>query len=283
MTSGHWIGKITDDAEKLSMNAYSGNVLWTGPLQILFVLIYLLWDFGFYSMLGFLIAIPFCFVQLYLATKVKYYNDLKKQEYAKRNTIITELLSSIRVVKMYCWEKPLGKLIDSVRKKEMHYGWKKFVCYILLFDLHLLASKLIVAICLLIYYYLGYELRADKIFPLMLLMNYILVLMLKRLPWAIKDTSYFISAANNLEETLLLDNNNKELIKNSKPPFRYDKQKGQEEKKPTKFNKSVITLKGANASWDCVSLLGLTRPKLNSNRYLLNFRRHPPLTTLIWK
>lgn len=277
LSAGDFVEKITHDAHVLIMIAYTGNVIWTGPLQILFVLIYIYWGFGLMSLFGFLFVFPLFFIQLYFSKKESKTRSLKYLQQAKRVKLINELLSGIRAVKMFCWEKPFKNLIDSIREKENYFLWKKFFLQSMTFELDFFASKFIVALCIIVYSYFGNELRTDKIFPLMLLINYIVIVILKRLPSAFKDVWQCLNILNKMEDFLLLDLKSKESIKNSKHPFQYGKQKGQGKKQRTKFNKSVICLKGANASWDCVSLLSLTRPKLNSNQYLVNFSRHPPL------
>ena len=41
----------------------------------------------------------------------------------ERVGIIGEIISAMRVIKMYCWEKPFGKMVGEIRKKELGYIW----------------------------------------------------------------------------------------------------------------------------------------------------------------
>jgi ATP-binding cassette subfamily C (CFTR/MRP) protein 4 len=38
----------------------------------------------------------------------------------KRVGLMGEIISGMRVIKMYCWEKPFGELVDIVRRKEVN-------------------------------------------------------------------------------------------------------------------------------------------------------------------
>ena len=37
----------------------------------------------------------------------------------KRVSIMGEIISGMRIIKMYCWEKPYGDIVDSIRKQEV--------------------------------------------------------------------------------------------------------------------------------------------------------------------
>jgi ATP-binding cassette subfamily C (CFTR/MRP) protein 4 len=37
----------------------------------------------------------------------------------KRVDLMGEIISGMRVIKMYCWEKPFGDLVASIRKQEV--------------------------------------------------------------------------------------------------------------------------------------------------------------------
>ena len=37
----------------------------------------------------------------------------------KRVDIIGEIIGGMRVIKMYCWEKPFGEIVTAIRKKEV--------------------------------------------------------------------------------------------------------------------------------------------------------------------
>ena len=41
----------------------------------------------------------------------------------ERVGIIGEIVSAMRVIKMYCWEQPFGKMVGEIRKKELGYIW----------------------------------------------------------------------------------------------------------------------------------------------------------------
>ncbi|CAD5115494.1 DgyrCDS4463 [Dimorphilus gyrociliatus] len=251
ISTGNIIERVCHDAEAVTWGIYSANTLWTGPLQLLFVLFYLYWHMGIYVTLGTLIILVLSLIQFYFAKTLAKYRKLQYIYMDKRTSVISELLSGMRLVKMYCWEKPFRKLIDGIRKKEMGFLKNLVICYTLLSDFLFFGKKSLIAMYVLIYYYLGYNLKAEKLFPLVLLINCISSVMLDRLPWAIKKVTESLVSAKRIQDFLLHNVKNDCEIKESKVACR--EQKLNNHIRNRKFNKSIISLKGGNASWDNAS------------------------------
>lgn len=75
-----------------------------------------------------------------------------------------ELIAGIRVVKMYCWERPLGQRVEAIRKSEI--SKLCVACYIRAVQvaIYYSSSHLILFACLVAHLYLGNSLTAEKVF-----------------------------------------------------------------------------------------------------------------------
>ena len=50
---------------------------------------------------------------------MSYTSFCRKKNYEKldqRVSLIGEIVAGMRVIKMYCWEKPFGEMVQSIRK-----------------------------------------------------------------------------------------------------------------------------------------------------------------------
>jgi len=103
------------------------NMLWSSPLQII-ICIYILWRYlGIAAFAGFATTIIFIPLNYVAANKSKklYVKKLKNQDL--RLKIMNEILSGIKVIKFYGWEKPFQERITGIRTDEMKYF--SFNCY----------------------------------------------------------------------------------------------------------------------------------------------------------
>ena len=41
----------------------------------------------------------------------------------ERVSLVSEIVSAMRVVKMYCWETPLGEKVHNIRQTQLKYIW----------------------------------------------------------------------------------------------------------------------------------------------------------------
>jgi len=44
------------------------------------------------------------------------YRKAREEKTDERVSMMSEVIGGMRVIKMYCWEKPFGKLIDTLRQ-----------------------------------------------------------------------------------------------------------------------------------------------------------------------
>ena len=95
------------------------NMIWSAPLQIAISLI-ILWQYlklaSLASVLVIALLVP---LNIFVTTKMRMYQLKKLKLQDSRIKLTNELLSGIKVIKMYGWEVAFQKLVNKIRLNEM--------------------------------------------------------------------------------------------------------------------------------------------------------------------
>lgn len=131
-TDGQVVNLISVDVFKVSeICAYLHFICPQSPVQIIFCLILLFNLLGWSAFVGFIIlviSIPFQTITASLFVK------LQKQLLEatdERLNLVTEVLSSIKTVKFFAWEKSFEARMDETRRKELKVLRNRFGAYLL--------------------------------------------------------------------------------------------------------------------------------------------------------
>ncbi|XP_046581519.1 ATP-binding cassette sub-family C member 4-like isoform X2 [Haliotis rubra] len=120
-TSGQIVNFLSTDVEMFSTCIENIHYLWLSPLVIC-VVVYLIYrEVGVASFFGLLPVLVFLPSQI---GSGKLFGVLRMKTAAwgdERINAMTEIVSGMRVIKMYCWEKPFGQIINTLRQKEMSF------------------------------------------------------------------------------------------------------------------------------------------------------------------
>ncbi|CAF2965891.1 unnamed protein product [Rotaria sp. Silwood2] len=119
VSSGEITNLISNDAKRIEKALYLFNYIWVAPIGIISIS-YLFWYFvkyiAFiaigYTLFLFFFQSFYGRITVYLRTKIVEITD-------ERVKIMSEIIKSMRIVKMYCWETALIKKINLVRKREI--------------------------------------------------------------------------------------------------------------------------------------------------------------------
>ncbi|CAF5141139.1 unnamed protein product [Rotaria magnacalcarata] len=115
-SSGEITNLFSNDATQIQLFLISFNFLWSTPLDII-AMIFLFWHFMNYISL---IAIGYTVLIALIATLIGhiavYYRTKILQVTDKRVKLMAEIIKSMRIVKMYCWESAINRKVRSVRK-----------------------------------------------------------------------------------------------------------------------------------------------------------------------
>ncbi|KAL1139319.1 hypothetical protein AAG570_006305 [Ranatra chinensis] len=118
-TVGEIVNLMAVDAQRfMDLTTYL-NLLWSAPLQIALAL-YFLWEvLGPSVFAGLAVMIVLIPVNGYIAAKVKSLQIRQMKNKDERVKMMNEILSGIKVLKLYAWEPSFEKQVLKIRDKEM--------------------------------------------------------------------------------------------------------------------------------------------------------------------
>ncbi len=97
------------------------NILWLAPFQI-FIAAVLLWQqLGIATLSGIAFLIILLPINGFISVKMRSIQMLLMKEKDKRTKLMNEILSHIKVLKLYAWENSFIKKIMAIREKEIKY------------------------------------------------------------------------------------------------------------------------------------------------------------------
>ena len=125
MTHGEIVNLMSVDAQKFQDIATYVHMLWSAPLQIGLSLYFLYLELGPAIFPGIGIIILLVPVNSFVGKKVGEYMREVMLAKDKRLKVVSEMLGSIKVVKLYAWENFFKKWISDVRANELDRIWQK--------------------------------------------------------------------------------------------------------------------------------------------------------------
>ncbi|KAJ3255495.1 hypothetical protein HK103_006226 [Boothiomyces macroporosus] len=120
---GSTVGEITNlmavDASKLADLCNNMNILWSGPFQISIAVYFLYKTLGASVFGGIAIMIIMIPINGYIASVSRALNKKQMKNKDTRTKLMDEILSGIKVLKLYAWEKPFYEKINAIRELEL--------------------------------------------------------------------------------------------------------------------------------------------------------------------
>ncbi|KAK9461507.1 P-loop containing nucleoside triphosphate hydrolase protein [Lipomyces oligophaga] len=202
-STGDIVNLMSVDAQRLQDITQNGMVLWSGPFQIIICL------YSLYSLLGssmwagvfvMIIMIP---TNGIIARKMKALQKIQMKTKDERTRVTTEILTNIKSVKLYGWEKPLMAKLTKVRNHELDNMKITGVLAAITSFLWATAPFLVSCSTFGLYVFISdIPLSTDIVFPALSLFN-LLTFPLAMLPQAITNMIEASVAANRLQNFFL--------------------------------------------------------------------------------
>ncbi|XP_015788147.1 multidrug resistance-associated protein 4-like isoform X1 [Tetranychus urticae] len=168
---GYILNIITNDLTRFDELMYTIIYLALGPLMGIAVLIYMINVLGLAS-LGLVIVLVFLIP--YQAVTGKYSDKFRAQTAKltdKRIKLMEEMISAIRIIKMFTWEKSFADIISEIRKKEISKIRNAAFLKLMNISVHGSASRIMLFSCLLFHVLLGRPLTPELVFITLSLCN----------------------------------------------------------------------------------------------------------------
>ncbi|KAG9466611.1 hypothetical protein GDO78_016360, partial [Eleutherodactylus coqui] len=118
-TVGETVNLMSADAQKFMDLTNFIHLIWSSPLQIAVSVVFLWTELGPSVLAGFGVMILLIPINALLATKSKTFqmNNMKNKD--KRLKIMNEILSGIKILKLYAWETSFENQVQEIREKEL--------------------------------------------------------------------------------------------------------------------------------------------------------------------
>lgn len=212
-TTGQIVNLLSNDVNKFDEVTIFLHFLWVGPLQAAAV-VGLLWvEIGPSCLAGMGVLLFLMPVQSMFGRLFSKFRSKTAALTDSRIRTMNEVVSGIRIIKMYAWEKPFAALIADVRSKEISKVMKSSYLRGLNMASFFCASKIIIFITFTLYVLLGNTISASRVFVTVSLYSSVRLTVTLFFPSAIEKLFECRVSVRRIQEFLLLD----EIVKTSRP------------------------------------------------------------------
>ncbi|KAM6180104.1 ATP-binding cassette sub-family C member 4 isoform 2-T2 [Erethizon dorsatum] len=204
-TTGQIVNLLSNDVNKFDQVTIFLHFLWAGPLQAIVVTALLWVEIGVSCLAGMAVLIVLLPLQSCIG---KLFSSLRSKTAAftdARIRTMNEVITGIRIIKMYAWEKSFADLIASLRKKEISKVLRSSYLRGMNLASFFVANKIILFVTFTSYVLLGHVITASHVFVAMTLYGAVRLTVTLFFPAAIERVSEAIVSIRRIKNFLLLD------------------------------------------------------------------------------
>ncbi|XP_042369269.1 ATP-binding cassette sub-family C member 4-like [Plectropomus leopardus] len=245
-TTGQIVNLLSNDVNRFDEITLNLHYLWVGPLQGMVIIVFLWYEIGPSCLAGVAVIALMMPVQTWFGKLFGIFRSKTAVLTDNRIRIMNEVVSGIRIIKMYAWEKPFSALVTEIRRKEISQILKSSYLRGLNMASFFASSKIIVFVTFTVYVLLGNTITASTVFVTVSLYGTIKLTVTLFFPLAVEKLSETLVSVGRIEDFLLLEEIERQ---NSRLPV--------EEKKGNAVEMEKLTCYW-NKSWDAPSLQSIS-------------------------
>ncbi|CAG9817751.1 unnamed protein product [Phaedon cochleariae] len=167
VSSGNIVTVITKDVLQLETSIWLFNDLWIAFIQTI-VLCYLIYNrIGMPSLVGIMFLIGAIPIQVFIGNRIKNLRMKMNKRTDERLQVTQEMLSTIKIIKMYTWETFFAGKIDVARRKELKILMKNYLLKIVLIISSLFVANIGFYALIMMYIWMNTNISAEDIFYIM--------------------------------------------------------------------------------------------------------------------
>ncbi|XP_041637494.1 ATP-binding cassette sub-family C member 4-like [Cheilinus undulatus] len=204
-TTGQIVNLLSNDVNRFDEITINLHYLWVGPLQAVVILVFLWYEVGPSCLAGMAVIVLMLPLQTWFGKLFGIFRGKTAVLTDNRIRIMNEVVSGIRIIKMYAWEIPFSALVTEVRRKEISQILKSSYLRGLNMASFFASSKIIVFITFTVYVLLGNTITASCVFVTVSLYGTIKLTVTLFFPLAVEKVSETIVSIHRIENFLLLD------------------------------------------------------------------------------
>ncbi|TNN61497.1 Multidrug resistance-associated protein 4 [Liparis tanakae] len=202
-TTGQIVNLLSNDVNRFDEITLNLHYLWVGPLQATVIILFLWYEIGPSCLAGVAIIVLMMPVQTWFGKLFGVFRSKTSVLTDSRIRIMSEVVSGIRVIKMYAWEKPFSSLVTDVRREEIGQVLKSSYLRGLNMASFFASSKIIVFVTFTAYVLLGNAITARRVFVTVSLYGTIKLTLALFFPLAIEKLSETLVSIRRIESSLL--------------------------------------------------------------------------------
>ncbi|XP_035600972.2 ATP-binding cassette sub-family C member 4-like [Oncorhynchus keta] len=219
-TTGQIVNLLSNDVNKFDEVTIFLHFLWVGPLQAAAVLGLLWVEIGPSCLAGMAVLVILMPTQTMFGRLFSKFRSKTAALTDYRIRTMNEVVSGIRIIKMYAWEKPFSALVNEVRRKEISKIMSSSYLRGLNMASFFAASKIIVFITFTVYVLLGNTISASRVFVTVSLYSAVRLTVTLFFPSAVEKLSETRISVRRIKTFLLLD----EIVKSNHGFLQEEKQ-----------------------------------------------------------
>ncbi|XP_028427666.1 ATP-binding cassette sub-family C member 4 [Perca flavescens] len=204
-TTGQIVNLLSNDVNKFDDVTIFLHFLWVGPLQAAAVVGVLWAEIGPSCLAGMVILMFLMPTQTMFGRLFSKFRSKTAVLTDERIRTMNEVVSGMRIIKMYAWEKPFAALVTEVRRKEISKIMKSSYLRGLNMASFYCASKIILFVTFTLYVLLGNTITASRVFVTVSLYTSVRLTVTLFFPSAIEKLFESRVSVRRIQEFLMLD------------------------------------------------------------------------------
>uniref|UniRef100_A0A8C5J7S6 Multidrug resistance-associated protein 4 n=1 Tax=Junco hyemalis TaxID=40217 RepID=A0A8C5J7S6_JUNHY len=204
-TTGQIVNLLSNDVNKFDQVTIFLHFLWAGPLQAIAVTVLLWMEIGPSCLAGMAVLIILLPVQTCIG---RLFSSLRSKTAALTDVRIrtmNEVISGMKIIKMYAWEKSFAELVNGLRRKEIAMVMKSSYLRGLNLASFFVASKITVFMTFMAYVLLGNVISASRVFVAVSLYGAVRLTVTLFFPSAVERVSESVISIRRIKNFLMLD------------------------------------------------------------------------------
>ncbi|KAM9675035.1 ATP-binding cassette sub-family C member 4-like [Dama dama] len=204
-TTGQIVNLLSNDVKRFDQVMTFLHYLWVGPLQAIAVTALLCMEIGISCLVGMAVLIILLLVQSCFG---KLFSSLRSKTAAltdNRIKTMSEVITGIRTIKTYAWEKSFIDLITRLRRNEISKILKSSYLRGMNLAIFFAASKIMIFITFIIAVVLDNRITASRVFLVVMLFETVRFTGTLYFPMAIEKVSETVVSIKRIKNFLLLE------------------------------------------------------------------------------
>ncbi|CAH0557074.1 unnamed protein product [Brassicogethes aeneus] len=161
---GNIVTIITKDVTSFEENVWTINDMWVGAVQSVYVSYLVYSKMGPTSLIGLSLMFLVFPLQMYFAKVVMKMRLKMNKKTDDRLQIMQEVLSAIKIIKIYTWEKFFDNKVTEARHEELMIMLKTFYIRVVVILIGLFSSKVSFYFLIMVYLWFGYTTNVEMVF-----------------------------------------------------------------------------------------------------------------------